>query len=36
MTYRLYDRRGKRVLKVEALERTGKHDVAELTPRPSR
>jgi hypothetical protein len=35
-TYRLYDREGTRLLKVEALERTGMHYVAELTPRGSR
>jgi hypothetical protein len=35
-TYRLYDRAGTRLLKVEALERTGLYYVAELKPRGSR
>jgi hypothetical protein len=35
-TYRLYDRAGTPLLKIEALERTGLHYVAELKPRARR
>jgi hypothetical protein len=35
-TYRLYDRGGTRLLKVEALEKTGLHYLAEFKPRSGR